>query len=246
MNKTCLILGSNSDIGKAIAYEFAKKGYNLILASRSISEYQKRLSSDLSIRHSVIVSNTKFNGINYKEHHSFIKGLLPFPNVIISVFGNLGNQELATKKFEESYNIISTNFIGHVSLLNTCCKEMIDNKVKGTIVGVSSVAGERGRQSNYIYGAAKSGFSTYLSGLRNAMYNKDIHVLTVKPGFVKTKMIEDLKTPKKLTTTPEKVASSIYKAYKKKKNVIYVLPIWKLIMLIIKNIPESIFKKLKL
>ena len=116
----------------------------------------------------------------------------------------------------------------------------------GTLIGISSVAGDRGRASNYIYGSSKAGVSAFLSGLRNRLYPFGIHVLTVKPGFVQTKMTSHINLPKKLTTNPEKVANSIYYAYKSRKNIIYVMPIWKYIMLFIKLIPESFFKKMKL
>lgn len=244
--KTCLILGSNSDVGQATANIFAKNGFNIILAARRIDDYQKRLKSDISIKHKVEVSNLFFEGTDYKQHSKIVSELEIMPDVIVTVFGYLGEQETASKDFDEAYNILSTNYIGHVSFLNSFAQRLKSSGTKGTIIGVSSVAGDRGRQSNYIYGSAKAGFSAYLSGLRNELSRFGIHVVTVKPGFINTKMIEGLSTPKPLTAQPQDAASAIFKAYKKKKNIIYVLPIWKLIMLIIKHIPEGIFKKLKL
>ena len=115
------------------------------------------------------------------------------------------------------------------------------------IVGISSVAGERGRQSNYIYGSAKAAFTAYLSGLRNRLFHHGVHVVTVKPGFVKTKMIENLPaTPAMLTASPAKVASSVSKAIRRKKNTVFVLSAWALIMFVIRNIPEGVFKRLKM
>ena len=122
----------------------------------------------------------------------------------------------------------------------------MEAKRNGTIIALSSVAGERGRQSNFIYGSAKAGFTTYLSGLRNYLFNKKVRVMTVKPGFMDTKMTTGLPLNPKLTATPQQAANYIYKGYKNKKDEIYVLPIWWLIMLIIRNIPEFIFKKMKL
>ncbi|HEY2727571.1 MAG TPA: SDR family NAD(P)-dependent oxidoreductase, partial [Parafilimonas sp.] len=119
-------------------------------------------------------------------------------------------------------------------------------KKNGTIVGISSVAGERGRQSNYIYGSAKAGFTAYLSGLRNRLYHDNVHVLTVLPGFVNTKMTAELNLSPLLTASPEQVADAVETAIRKKKNVIYVKWFWKWIMKIIKNIPEGMFKKKKL
>ena len=116
----------------------------------------------------------------------------------------------------------------------------------GFIIGISSVAGERGRQKNYIYGSAKSAFSTYLSGLRQELSKKNINVITVHPGFVKTKMTKDIKTIKFLTTTPDKVALDIFKGQQFNKSIIYTTFYWRYIMLIINIIPESLFKRLNL
>src|SRR5690606_97752 len=140
----------------------------------------------------------------------------------------------------ETLRTINTNYTGAVSILNIIAADYALQK-KGCIVGISSVAGERGRQSNYIYGSAKAGFTAYLSGLRNKFYDKGVHVVTVLPGFVHTKMTENLDLPKLLTAQPEDVARSIYTAVQKKKNIIYVKWFWRWIMCIIKLIPEPIF-----
>ena len=114
----------------------------------------------------------------------------------------------------------------------------------GSIIGISSVAGERGRASNYIYGSAKSGLTAFLSGLRNRLYKKNVSVLSVLPGFVNTKMTNEIKLPKLITGNVEKISNLIF-TKKKESKTIYIFP-WKLIMMIISFIPESIFKKLKL
>ena len=124
--------------------------------------------------------------------------------------------------------------------------QKFESKRRGTIIALSSVAGDRGRQSNFIYGSAKAGFTAYLSGLRNYMYSKKINVITVKPGFMATKMTEGLPLNPKLTASPKQAAEYIYKSYKKKRDTAYVLPVWWFIMAIIRNIPEFIFKRLKL
>jgi short-subunit dehydrogenase len=113
-------------------------------------------------------------------------------------------------------------------------------------VGISSVAGDRGRKSNYIYGSAKAALTTYLSGLRNRLYDAQVHVMTVKPGFVATAMTKDLDLPEKLTAQPEEVAQDIYSAQQKNKNVIYTKWFWKYIMMIIRIIPEWKFKGMSL
>ena len=116
----------------------------------------------------------------------------------------------------------------------------------GTIVGISSVAGDRGRASNYLYGSAKAGLSAYLSGLRNRLHAAGVRVITVKPGFTRTRMTEGMKLPPALTAEPGEVARAILKAESGKADVIYVRPVWRLVMAIITAIPEPAFKKLKL
>ncbi len=114
------------------------------------------------------------------------------------------------------------------------------------IIGISSVAGERGRQSNYIYGSAKGSSSVYLSGLRNRLNKSNGNVITVLPGFIRTKMTENMDLPEKLMATPEEVAEYVYKAYRKSKDIVYTKWFWRLIMFIIKIIPEKIFKSMDL
>jgi short-subunit dehydrogenase len=114
------------------------------------------------------------------------------------------------------------------------------------MVGISSVAGDRGRKSNYIYGAAKAALTAYLSGLRNRLYELQVHVMTVKPGFVATKMTEGMDLPEKLTALPEEVARDIFSAQQKGKDVLYTKWMWRWVMLIIRNIPEFQFKKMSI
>jgi hypothetical protein len=114
------------------------------------------------------------------------------------------------------------------------------------LVGISSVAGERGRATNYVYGSAKAGFTAFLSGLRNRLAKKGVHVVTVLPGFVATKMTDGMDLPAKLTAQPKQMADAILDAVLKRRNVIYVKRIWQLIMMIIRNIPEKVFKGMKI
>ena len=121
-----------------------------------------------------------------------------------------------------------------------------ERRGSGTIIGISSVAGDRGRSSNYIYGSSKAGLSVFLSGLRNRLQAHGVNVITVKPGFVKTKMTSKINLPSIFTTTPYKVSEYIFKAYKSKKKIVYITSRWWIIMLIVRAIPENIFIKLKL
>ncbi|MEN7549611.1 SDR family oxidoreductase [Rapidithrix thailandica] len=245
MNSTILILGATSDMAQACAYRFAKAGCQLILASRKVSRLAP-LQSDLEIKHQVKVHLAEFDACAYITHTQFYQSLPSKPDVVILAFGILGEQEIAQKDdFAEAHKIIDANYTGAVSILNIIANDFEQRK-SGTILALSSVAGDRGRQSNYIYGSAKAGLTAYLSGLRNRLSKAGVQVITVKPGFVATKMTEGLPLPKPLTAKPEQVANSLFKAVKKKPNTMYVLPVWRYIMLIIRNIPEGIFKKLNL
>jgi decaprenylphospho-beta-D-erythro-pentofuranosid-2-ulose 2-reductase len=241
---TALILGAASDMAVAIAKKFASQGYAVQLAARNAHRLQPLLS-DIAIRYNVAATVHEFDARQFASHPQFFDTLPALPDVTICVFGYLGDQATASADWKECAQIIETNYTGAVSILNVISNKYAARK-SGTIVGISSVAGERGRQSNYIYGSAKAGFTAYLSGLRNSMYHKGVHVVTVQPGFVYTKMTEHLQLPALLTAKPEAVAKAVYKAVVKKKNVIYVKWFWRWIMFIIKCIPELIFKKMKL
>jgi decaprenylphospho-beta-D-erythro-pentofuranosid-2-ulose 2-reductase len=228
----------------AIARRFAAAGYAIQLAARN-SGRLRPLQSDLSIRHDVACSIHEFDAAKPATHAAFLASLPQRPDITISVFGYLGDQVLAESDWTECERILQVNYIGAVSILNLVANEYAA-RGSGTIAGISSVAGERGRQSNYFYGSAKAGFTAYLSGLRNRLFHKQVHVLTVQPGFVYTKMTENMPLPGLLTATPDIVAGVVYQAILKKKNVVYVKWFWRWIMLVIKSIPEFLFKKLKL
>ena len=242
--KNVLILGANSDIAQAIAYEFARNKFSITLAARNVKRLEP-LQSDLHLRHQVSVDIVEFDALNFKGHAAFYADLGRKPDIAICVFGYLGEQKKAETTWEESEKIISTNYTGAVSILNVVAQDMEQRK-DGCIVGISSVAGDRGRQSNFIYGSAKAAFSTYLAGLRNRLYKNNVHVLTVKPGFVRTRMTAGLPLPKPVTATPAQVARSVFKAVKHRCNVIYTLWMWRYIMLIIRNVPEFVFKRMKM
>jgi len=244
IGKNVLILGATSDVALALASKFASERYTLTLAARDLERLHV-IASDLSIRYSVPVNTVFFDALHFESHEEFFHTLFVKPNIVICVFGYLGDQFQAQVDWKHCAKIIDSNYTGAVSVLNVVANSF-EERNDGIIVGISSVAGDRGRQSNYFYGSAKAGFTAFLSGLRNRLYKSNVHVMTVKPGFMKTKMIEGLKTPKPLTASPEGVANKIYSGIISRKNTMYVLPIWQLIMFVICLIPEFIFKKLKL
>ena len=241
---TALILGAASDMAMAIAEKFASKGYNIQLAARNVSRLEA-LQSDLAIKYTSRVSIHEFDALAFHTHQSFFSELEPKPDVSICVFGLLGENEKAVEDWAQASRIIHTNYTGAVSILNIIARYYASKK-EGVIAGISSVAGERGRQSNYLYGSAKAGFTAYLSGLRNSLYHSGVHVATIQPGFVYTKMTENVELPKMLTAKPEEVADAVYNAVTNRKDVVFVKWFWRYIMMVVKTIPEFMFKKLKL
>ncbi|MHA7058295.1 SDR family oxidoreductase [Aquimarina sp. M1] len=242
--KHILILGAKSDIARSIAEIYAENGYHLILAGRIVSSLMG-FKSSLEKKYNVSVQLEEFDVLDYDRHQSFYNGLQTKPYGIICAIGYLGDQSRAEQNSVEAKCIIDTNYTGCVHIL-TICTSFLENLEEGFIVGISSVAGDRGRKKNYFYGSSKAGFTAYLSGLRARLSKKGIHVLTVKPGFIYTKMTAHVELPKLLTTTPQKLAFSVFKAQQNKKNVIYVKWIWRYIMWVIRWIPEFIFKKMNL
>lgn len=241
---TVLILGAGSDMAVAIARQFAAEKYDIQLAARNTSFLQAQ-QQDLEIRYGIRASTHAFDALDFGSHAAFYDSLQPKPDITVCVFGYLGDQELAQSNWQEAARIIHTNYTGAVSILNIVANDYAA-RGQGAIIGISSVAGERGRQSNYLYGSAKAGFTAYLSGLRNRLFHRGVHVMSVQPGFVYTRMTEGLKLPPLLTAQPNDVATAVVKGVKAGKNILYVKWFWRYIMLIIKSVPEFVFKKLKL
>lgn len=240
-----LLLGAGSDIGIAIAHKFARsEGAHLCLASRNLALLEKK-ALDIQTRYQVKAGAVSFDAMDYAGHPAFYRSLDPKPDIVVFTAGYLGNQGLAQKDFTETQKIIETNFLGPVSILEIIAADF-EAKGRGLIIGVSSVAGDRGRQSNYLYGAAKSAMTTFLSGLRNRLYPSHVRVMTVLPGFVRTRMTEGMKLPQLLTIDPEQVAEDVYQAYKAGKDIVYTGWFWRFIMGFIRNIPETVFKRLDL
>lgn len=244
MTPTLLLLGARSDIARAMAHHFAEAGYRIQLAARQVDQLEAD-AQDLRLRYGVEVGVFAFDALDYTQHARFYESLSPKPTVVACVFGYLGEQSQAETDWVEAKNILEVNYLGAVSILEQAAQDLI-SKESGTIVGFSSVAGDRGRASNYFYGSAKAGFTAYLSGLRNRLHKSGVHVMTVKPGYVRTAMTEGMKLPGPLTAEPQQVANAVFRAIKKRKNVLYVKGIWRLIMWIIRHLPEAVFKRLSL
>jgi hypothetical protein len=242
--KNVLILGANSDISKQLIIKLSNLDARLTLFTRDTESLNLFLKSE--IKDTKKISIFKIDLKNIVEFKKILDSLEYFPNIAISTIGQLTN---STREdiFENSIldEMININYLYPSKCIQIICDYFIKKKITdGIIVALSSVAGYRGRKKNYEYGAAKAAFSTFLSGLRNKLYNK-IHVATIEPGFVKTKMTKNIKIPDFLADTPENLASKIMNVINNKGNS-YTPIKWKLIMFIIKLIPEKIFKKLNL
>jgi len=237
-----LIIGAKSDIARSLARVYGRSGCDLYLAARNRTELENDIT-DLKIRYNIQVSSYEFDVTDYESHRLFYEGLNPKPDGVLCVAGYLGDNRRAYTDFTETQEIIDTNFTGCVSILNIAADDM-ERRKQGFIVGISSVSGDRGRHKNCIYGSAKAGFTAYLSGLRNRLSRHGVQVLTVKPGYVNTKMTEGLKLPDLLTSEPDETARDIFNAQQKGKDIVYSKWFWKYIMIILLLIPEKIFKRL--
>ncbi|MEW6062345.1 MAG: SDR family oxidoreductase [Bacteroidota bacterium] len=239
-----LILGAGSDIARPLAFLYAKHGYNIYLASRSYDQLV-RDAADIKLRFNVDARAFTFDAADTDSHKSFYESLPQKPIGVISLVGILGDQKQSEANFDDARKVIDVNYTGLVSILHIIAVDF-EKRKGGFIVGVSSVAGERGRKSNYIYASAKAGFTTFLSGLRNRLHSAGVHVMTVHPGYVRTKMIEGRETPGIITASAEETARDIFKGQQAGKDFVYSKWFWRYIMLAFTMIPESVVKKLDL
>ncbi len=242
--KKILIIGATS----AIAQAYARLHTNdeLFLVARSAAKLES-VANDLKARGAKKIGVAEIDANDFARHGSILDMAvreLGGLDIALIAHGILGDQKTSERDFGAAEKEFSTNFLSVVSML-TPLAAFFEKQGSGVIAVISSVAGDRGRQSNYIYGTAKGALSIYLSGLRNRLCATGVCVLTIKPGFVDTPMTAHLKKGL-LFASPEKVASDISQAIDRKKSILYTPRIWRWIMLIIRTIPESIFKKLKL
>ena len=237
-----LIVGAKSDIARALAKIYAEHGYDLYLAARQAQELDD-FARSLHIETGQQIKCVELDILDYSSHEAFYQALPDKPLGTVVAVGYLGKQIEAQTDFSEAQKIIDTNYTGVVSLLNIVAYHYEKEK-NGFIVGISSVAGERGRKSNYFYGSAKAGLTAYLSGMANRLYQHNVKVLNVKPGFVATKMTQGMPLPASLTAEPEEVARAIFRAQQKGKSVLYSKSIWRWIMLVVKSIPAWQFNRM--
>lgn len=241
-----VIIGASSAVAQSLALLHAKAGRSLILLARS-EEKLSQLEAHYLAHGANSVNTIRCELADVAEHTAAMQALddlVPIPSEYYLFYGSLPDQTKCEQNSEQEQHALTINFLSATSWLNLIAQRL-ERLGAGTIAVVSSVAGDRGRQSNYVYGAAKGGLSIYLQGLRNRMHARGVNVLTVKPGFIDTPMTEAIEK-NFLWASPEKVAQDIQKAVARKKNVLYTPWFWRYIMWIIKLIPESLFKRLLL
>lgn len=236
-----LIIGARSDIGRALAREYAAHGCHVILAARGDVERER---ADLAVRSGAIVDAVSVDILDGAPERFFDR-LSAVPGTVVMVAGLLGDQLEAERVDTAAALVMESNFNGPARYLLAAARRM-EGVASACIIGISSVAGDRGRGSNFIYGSAKAGFSAFLAGLRNASVKRGLHVMTVKPGFVRTAMTAGMKLPGPLTAEPDEVAAAIVKAHQARRDVIYTKGRWRLVMGVIRLIPEPVFKRLSL
>ena len=243
--KTLLLVGGTSDIGRATALRYAAAGWRVLLAARN-ADAARRNADDAAARTGAVVSVHTLDVLETAGFPGFIDALPVLPDTVVCVVGELGDQRRAETDAEHASIVLRTNFEGPALLFGLLAERFLA-RGSGTLVGVSSVAGDRGRASNYVYGAGKAGFTAFLSGLRNRLAPAGIRVVTVKPGFVRTRMTAGMKLPPLLTAEPAEVGEAIFKAAETRRgDIVYVRGIWRMVMTVIALIPEPIFKRLRL
>ena len=230
-----LVIGGNSDIGFCTAKIFASKGFNIHL----VSQNREQLILKKEIIENSFQVSCKISIINIYSMDSIEKFLNSDsinPKIILISAGYMENPETSFDK------IIKINYLNLVEIIERLIVKNLDKKNLTTIIGISSIAGERGKKANSIYSSAKSGFTSYLDGLRQRLYSENINVITIKPGYVETKMTKNLNLPKLLVSSPDLIGRIIFKSFQKNKQIVYAPFFWKILIVIYKAIPEFIFK----
>ncbi len=244
MNQNILIIGATSGIAEAVARRYAEQGERLFLVARNSIKLQA-ISTDLVARGArevrTFVMDANDSDLLPQMLDSAWKGFGTI-DVALVAHGTLPDQQRTETDIPYAIAEFRTNAESVISCLAGLAGRF-EPQDNGVIAVIGSVAGDRGRASNYLYGAAKAAIDTYSSGLRAKLFKSGIHVLTIKPGFVATPMTAQLKLPERLTASPESVAQDIQRAITKRTNVLYTPWFWALIMRVIRWMPESAFKR---
>lgn len=239
-----LILGATSPIARELAARFAREGANLFLAARDVEEVS-RVAADLKVRDGVAACVGAFEASDFDGHPAFVQRAvdeLGGLDGVVLCFGSLGDEELARHDAAEDLRIINHNFVGAASIL-ALVAERLEAQRSGFIIVLGSVAGDRGRRKNYSYGSAKGALALFAQGLRGRLACAGVHVMTVKLGYVDTRMTWG-RPGVFLSLSPHDAAEKIHAAWRRKANVVYVPAFWRAIMTAVRIIPERLFKRL--
>ena len=244
--KNVLVVGATSAIAKAAARLYAEGGGKLYLLGRHEGRLAD-LAADLKTRGAAAVEYRPFDACAFAEHKALVDAAFVFlrtVDIALVAHGTLPDQKECEADFGATKRELDTNATGALSVLTHLARKL-EQQRGGMLAVITSVAGERGRQSNYVYGAAKAMVSVFLQGLRNRLHKAGAHVLDIRPGFVDTPMTADFqKGP--LWAKPEQIAGGIVRAIARRKTVVYLPWFWRVIMFVIKLVPEPIFKRLSL
>lgn len=245
--KNILIIGATSAIAEATARRFAAEGANLYLLGRN-TEKLVAISSDLLIRGASSVDTAFFDANDFDSHQVLLekaKDKLGLFDVVLIAYGTLSDQKACEENPKKAMEEFSANATSMISIL-TALANIMEKQHHGTLAVISSVAGDRGRPSNYVYGTAKAAVTTFSEGLCARLHKHGVHVLTIKPGMVETPMTEGIDAPEILLAKPDQVAEDIVRAIEKKKDILYTPWFWRYVMLGIIHVPSKIFKKMSL
>lgn len=241
-----LIVGATSAIAHETAKLFANNKAKLFLAGRS-QEKLNAVCNDLLVRGAEQAETFCLDLTKFDQHQQLLEtaiNTLGGLDAVLIAHGTLGDQQACEQSVTKTISEFNVNCLSVISIL-TIVANYFEEQMRGCIAVITSVAGDRGRKSNYIYGTAKGALNVFLQGLRNRLFSSGVSVVTIKPGFVDTPMTASI--PKNsFFAQPQTVAKGIYRAMKQSKNVVYLPWFWRPIMLIVKIIPESIFKKMNL
>lgn len=242
-DRPALILGATSDIALAFARLLAAEGRELILAARDPARLDAACK-DLTLRHGVKATALAFDARDPASAGALLDSLPLLPSLVVSFVGWMPPQDETARDPELARAVIESNLLGPAWALEEAARRLAALEGPTAIVGVGSVAGDRGRARNYWYGAAKAGFEAVLSGLRQKYARSRLHVMTVKPGFVATRMTEGMDLPAALTLTPEAQARLMLAALRRGRHVAVHWK-WRLIMGVIRLLPEGVFRRMR-
>lgn len=250
MNNTYLILGATSGMARAIARALAQRGHDLILAGRSAEETALS-AADLKARFPIQAKSLVFDATRAEHVNGMLGASMEandgeLPDGVVLAYGVMFPQSETEIDLDRLVQTLEVNFVSAARILQAFGNAFA-GRGSGVIVGISSVAGDRGRGSNYHYGASKAGLTAFLDGMRHRLHASGVHVCTVLPGFVATPMTHGIVDPASpLCAQPEQVARDVLKAIDRRKGRIYTIWPWRWIMAIIRHVPEVVFIRTKL